>query len=152
MKLRKIRRSVRIVRIVRTENGFTDRTNRTAREKDLRIVNRVFNRWKRQLVTKWSLEKFVDPYGSHGPYELKIAIKDREISCPGSHIWLAQINRASYINNVHVILVEDNLCIANCWRWIFSYEKRMWYCEAFNSCLLYTCYEQSWHGIKCHRQ
>ena len=39
MKLRKIRRSVRIVR---TENGFTDRTNRTVREKDLRIVNTAF--------------------------------------------------------------------------------------------------------------
>ena len=25
---------------------------------------------------------------------------DREISCPGSHIWLAQINMASYINSV----------------------------------------------------
>ena len=25
---------------------------------------------------------------------------DREISCPGSHIWLAQISMASYINSV----------------------------------------------------
>ena len=39
MKLRKIRGSVRIVRTVQTGNGFTDRTNRTVREKDLRIVN-----------------------------------------------------------------------------------------------------------------
>ena len=39
--LGKIRRSVRTVR---TENGFTDRANRTVREKDLRIVNTVFNR------------------------------------------------------------------------------------------------------------
>ena len=53
-------------------NGFTDRTNRAVREKDLRIVNIVFNRWKRQLVTG-SLEKFVDSYGSYGPYELKMA-------------------------------------------------------------------------------
>ena len=30
------------VRTVRTENGFTDRTNRTIREKDLRIVNTAF--------------------------------------------------------------------------------------------------------------
>ena len=44
MKLGKIRRSVRIVRTVRTENGFTDRTNRTVRDKDLRIVNKFFNR------------------------------------------------------------------------------------------------------------
>ena len=29
-----------------------------------------------------------------------MAITDREISCPGSHIWLAQINMASYINSV----------------------------------------------------
>ena len=33
---------LRIVRTVRTENGFTDRTNRTVREKDLRIVNTAF--------------------------------------------------------------------------------------------------------------
>ena len=51
-------------------NGFTDRANRTVREKDLRIVNIVFNQWKNQVVTKWSLEKFVDLYG---PYELKMA-------------------------------------------------------------------------------
>ena len=49
MKLGKIRRSVRIVR---TENGFTDRTNRTVRDKDLRIVNKFFNRLKSQFVTK----------------------------------------------------------------------------------------------------
>ena len=24
-------------------------------------------------MTKWSLKKFVDPYGSYGPYELKMA-------------------------------------------------------------------------------
>ena len=36
MKLKKIRRSVR------TENGFTDRTNSTVREKDLQIVNTAF--------------------------------------------------------------------------------------------------------------
>ena len=47
-----------------------DRTNRTVREKDLRIVNIVFNQCKSQ-VTKC---KFVDPYG---PYEMKMAIADR---------------------------------------------------------------------------
>ena len=85
MKLRKIRRSVQIVRTVRTENGFTDRTNRTVRDKDLRIVNKFFNRLKSQFGTKCSSKKFVDPYGSYGPYELKMVITDREISCPGSH-------------------------------------------------------------------
>ena len=50
-----------------------DRTNRTVREEDLRIVNIVFSRLKSQVVTKRSLEKFVDPYGSYGPYELKMA-------------------------------------------------------------------------------
>ena len=54
-------------------NGFTDRANRTVREKDLQIVNIVFNRLKSQIVTKWRLKKFVDPYGSYGPYELKMA-------------------------------------------------------------------------------
>ena len=29
-----------------------------------------------------------------------MVITDREISCSGSHIWLAQINTASYINSV----------------------------------------------------
>ena len=29
---------------------------------------------------------------------------DREISCPGSHIWLAQISMASYINSVSFLL------------------------------------------------
>ena len=53
MKLKKIRRSVRIVRgPYELNNGFTDRTNRTVREKDSRIVNRVFNRLKSQVVTK----------------------------------------------------------------------------------------------------
>ena len=55
MKLKKIRRFVRVVRTVRTENddhgsygpyelkmAITDRTNRTVREKDLRIVNKAF--------------------------------------------------------------------------------------------------------------
>ena len=46
------------------------------------------------------MEKFVDSYGSYGPYELKMVITDREISCSGSHIWFAQINMASYINSV----------------------------------------------------
>ena len=43
MKLRKIRR---IVRTVQTGNGFTDRTNRTVSEKDLRIVNTAFQSMK----------------------------------------------------------------------------------------------------------
>ena len=58
-------------------NGFTDRANRTVRENDLRIVNIVINRLKSQVVTKWSFKKSVDPYGSYGPYELKMAITDR---------------------------------------------------------------------------
>ena len=33
-------------------NGFTDRANCTVREKDLRIVNIVFNRLMSQVVTK----------------------------------------------------------------------------------------------------
>ena len=40
----------------------SNHTNRTVREKDLRIVNIVFNLWKCQVVFKWSLKKFVDPY------------------------------------------------------------------------------------------
>ena len=63
---------------VRTENGF--RIVRT-----VRFVKRIdgswiqlFYQWKNQVVTRWSLEKFVDPYGSydranwkwlHGSYE-----------------------------------------------------------------------------------
>ena len=35
-----------------------------------------------------------------GQYELKMAITDCEISCPGSHILLAQIKMAFYINSV----------------------------------------------------
>ena len=49
VKLGKIRRSVRIVRTVRTENGFTDRANRTVREKDLRIVNTAFQSVKESV-------------------------------------------------------------------------------------------------------
>ena len=37
----------------------------------------LFNRWKNQVVTKWSLEKFVNPYGSYGPYELNNGFTDR---------------------------------------------------------------------------
>ena len=150
MKLRKIRRSVRIVRTVRIENGFTDRTNRTVREKNLRIVNIVFSRWKRQLVTKWSLDKFVDPYGLYGPYELKMAITDREISCPGSHIWLTQINMASYINSVSFLskiifvlrTVGDGFLVMKS---VCDIVRRF-------IAVFYTSYEQSWHGINCHRQ
>ena len=36
------KKGLRIIRTVRTENGFTDRTNRTVREKDSRIVNTAF--------------------------------------------------------------------------------------------------------------
>ena len=46
------------------------------------------------------MKKFVEPYGSYGPYELIMVITDREISCQESHIWLAQINMASYINSL----------------------------------------------------
>ena len=163
----------------------------------------LFNRWKSQVVTKWSLEKFVDPYGSYEPYELKMASRIARTvrfvkriyaswiqlfsrwksqvvtkwSWENSSIrtdrtdrtnwkWLhgswnfvsrfshlARANQHGVLNKQYVILVEDNFCIANCWRRIFSYEKRMWYCEAFYSCLLFMLqYEQSWHGIKFHRQ
>ena len=37
-------KDLRIVRTLRTENGFTDRTSRTVRKKDLRVVNIVFKR------------------------------------------------------------------------------------------------------------
>ena len=67
------KKDLRIAQTVRTENGFTDRTNRTVREKDSRIVNMVSSRLKSQVVPKWNLEKFVDPYGSYRPYELKMA-------------------------------------------------------------------------------
>ena len=50
----------------------------------VRLVKRIygswiqlFNRWKNQVVTKWSLEKFVDPCGSYGPYELNNGFTDR---------------------------------------------------------------------------
>ena len=45
------------------------------------------------------LRKFVNPYGSYG-VRTENVFTDREISCPGSHIWLAQINMASYINTM----------------------------------------------------
>ena len=73
MKLKKIRRSVRIVRTVRTENGFTDRTNRTVRDKHLRIVDKVYQSVEESVCDQVAALKFVDPYGSYGPYKLKMA-------------------------------------------------------------------------------
>ena len=55
------------------ETGFTDRTNGTVREDIYGSWIKFFNPWKSQFVTKGSFEKFVDPYGSYGPYELKMA-------------------------------------------------------------------------------
>ena len=78
VKDKKIRRSVRIVR---TENGFTDRTNRTVREKDSRIVNTAFQSVKESVCDQVKLGK------------IRRSVRNRTV------------------------------CIANCWRWIFSYEK-----------------------------
>ena len=90
MKLRKIRRPVQIARTVRTENGFTDGTNRTICENDLRIVNIVFQSVKQSGCYKAKLRKIRRSV----PYE-------REISCPDSHIWLAWSNQPGvYINSV----------------------------------------------------
>ena len=153
MKLRKIRRSVRIVRTVRTENGFTDRTNRTVREKDLRIVNIVFNRWKRQLVTKWSLHEKIrrsvrivrtvrTENGDHGSWNFVSRF---------SH--LARSNQHGVLHKQFVILVEDNFCIAMLTvNDGFLVMKSV--CDIVRRFVVvfYTCYEQSWHGIKCHRQ
>ena len=56
------------------ETGFTDRTNGTVRENGLRIVNKVIHSVKESVCDyKGNFEKFVDPYGSYGPYELKMA-------------------------------------------------------------------------------
>ena len=58
------------------ETGFTDRTNGTVRENGLRIVNKVFQSVKESVCDyKGSFEKFVDPYRSYGPYELKMALR-----------------------------------------------------------------------------
>ena len=75
MKLKKIRPSVRIVRTVGIENGFTDRTNRTVREKHLRIVNKVYQSVDESVCDQVATLKFVDSYGSYGPYEVKIALR-----------------------------------------------------------------------------
>ena len=53
--------------------AITDRTNRTVRGKDLRIVNKVYQSVKESVCDQVAALKFVDPYGSHGPYELKMA-------------------------------------------------------------------------------
>ena len=63
-------------------------------------MNKVFQSVKESVCDRVAALKFVYPYGSYGPYELKMAITGREISCPGSHISLAQINMASYLNSV----------------------------------------------------
>ena len=42
-------KDLRIVRTVRTENGFTDRTNRTVREMDSRIVYTAFQSVKESV-------------------------------------------------------------------------------------------------------
>ena len=47
-------------------------TNRTVRGKDLRIVNEAFQSVKESGCDQVTALKFVDPYGSYGPYELKI--------------------------------------------------------------------------------
>ena len=53
--------------------AITDRTNRTVREKHLRMVNKVYQSVEESVCNQVAALKFVDPYGSYGPYELKMA-------------------------------------------------------------------------------
>ena len=69
------------------------------------------------------IEKFVDPYGSYGPYELKMA--SRIVKFRVQVLTFGSLTQHGVLHKQYVILVEDNFSIANCWRWIFSYEKRM---------------------------
>ena len=92
-------------------------------------------------MTKRSSKKFVDPYGSYGPYELKMVITDREISCPGSHICLAQINMASYINSV--TFLSKTIFVLRTVNDGFFVMKSV--CDIVRRfmAVFYTCYEQS---------
>ena len=56
------------------KKAITDRTNRTVRGKGVRIVNKAFQSVKESVCDSVKLKEFVDPYGSYGPYELKMAI------------------------------------------------------------------------------
>ena len=55
--------------------AITDRTNRTVREKHLRIVNKVYQSVEESFCDQVAALKFVDPYGSYKPYELKMALR-----------------------------------------------------------------------------
>ena len=68
---------------------------------------------------------------------------DREISCPGSHIWLAQISMASYINSVSflskIIFVLRTVGDG------FLVMKSVCTCDIVRrfTAVFYTCYERS---------
>ena len=53
--------------------AITDRTNRTVREKHLRIVNKVYQSMEESVCDQVAALKFVDPYGLYEPYKLKMA-------------------------------------------------------------------------------
>ena len=53
--------------------AITDRTNRTVREKHLRIVNKVYQSVEELVCDQVAALKFVDPYGLYGQYKLKMA-------------------------------------------------------------------------------
>ena len=126
MKLKNIRRSVRIVR---TENAFTDRTNRTDRGKGLRIVKRVYGSWIKFFKN-----------GNHRSWNFVSRF---------SH--LARLNQPGVLHKQCVVLVENNFCNANCWRWIFSLKN---VCDIVRRFVAVFCTRliKSSHGIRCHRQ
>ena len=53
--------------------AITDRTNRTVREKNLRIVNKVYQSVEESVCDQVAALKFVDPYRLYGPYKLEMA-------------------------------------------------------------------------------
>ena len=55
--------------------AITDRTNRTVRGKDLRIVNKVYQSVEESVCDHLAALKFVNPYGSYGTYEMKMALR-----------------------------------------------------------------------------
>ena len=66
-----------------------------------------------------------------------MAITDREISCPGSHIWLAQIiqTSVSFLSNIIFVLrtVGDGFLVMKS---VCDFVRRF-------MAVFYTCYEQS---------
>ena len=53
--------------------AITDCTNRTVREKPFPFVNKVYQSVEQSVCDQVAALKFVDPCGSYGPYELKMA-------------------------------------------------------------------------------